>query len=59
MAGTAVTASKISAGGVVVGVLGFLAANFSVSAKTAIGSALIALVSYIVGAIVHKAPAQP
>jgi hypothetical protein len=57
MAGTAVGAVKVTAGGVVLSVLGFLSANFNLAPKTAVGTAIIAFLSYVIGALVHKAPA--
>lgn len=59
MAGTAVTAAKVGVGGVILSVLGFLSANFDLAPKTAVGTAIIAFVSYVIGALIHKAPATP
>ncbi len=52
------TSVKIAAGSVVTGALAFLAANFTVSAKTTLGAGIIALLGYIVGAILHKPSAS-
>ncbi len=51
---TAGQSVKIATGSVVTGALAFLAANFTLSAKTTLGAGIIALVGYVIGAIVHK-----
>lgn len=51
-------AFAVGVGGVLAGVLAFLAANFTLTAKTSIGEGILALLAYIVAAIVHVPDAQ-